>query len=206
MRKLFAAVLCLALMAATLGCAGAAEAGELQPVQKLEAETFGALTGQAKVNADYRSASGRGMVGYIDDPSSTVTFSLTAPMDGRYRVQVCSSSDTDCVNAAFRYYVNGNPDAAGTVAFAPYGWENWALYDLTVDLKAGENTLTFAHTGEEKAFAQLDYIQFYTCPLPAMILTLDGAPLDGFSPYVDSYDVRITGEELPRLICWRMMW
>ncbi len=197
-RKVCSLLLSMALMVATLGCVSAV-GGSVQPVQRLEAETSGTVTGQAKVVSDYNSASGRGIVGYIDDPDSTVTFRLLAPVDGNYRIQLCTSSGTDCTAASFSYYVNGDSANAQTVAFLPYGWDTWTLYNVTVSLTQGENTFTVAHTGQPLSYSQLDYINFYGCPLPDMQLALGGQPLENFSLTQTEYDIQVTGTDLPKV-------
>lgn len=144
---------------------------------KLEAEDaeLGGLA-EAVSRAD---ASGGKKVGKIDNTDSTVKFTLTAPEDGVYKVEVAADGSRDYPNPEHRYWVNGDISAAKVVQYRPEGWDNWILYPIEVELKKGENTLTFSHSGKQDSFAELDYIIFYKA-YPELTVTLDGAALEGF--------------------------
>ena len=146
-------------------------------VEKLEAE-HAALAGLARAVSN-GAASGGMKVGYIDDTSSTVTFTLKAPQDGTYRVEVAADGDPAFPSPGHQYWVNGDTANAKQIRYQAAGFDNWILYPIEVELKKGKNTLTFTHSGREASFAELDYINFYTA-YPKIKVTLGGKEWDGF--------------------------
>ena len=177
-------------------------------VVQLEAED-GELAGGAAVRGSregsYLNAtcSGNQWVSGIENTDASVTFTLAAPADGEYLVKLCLDSFSSQTNPGMRYWVNGDEGTARQSSFAiprefQYG-DSWYLFPIYVDLKAGENTLTLSHDGGESSTCELDYIRFFTCPVPDASITLDGRPLEGFSRDKWTYDVRVTGDALPLL-------
>ncbi len=153
--------------------------------QKLEAEDA-ALAGLAKV-VSHSAASGGKKVGTIDNTSSTVTFTLEAPKDGTYRIEVAADGDPAFPNPEHRYWVNGNNADSKVVQYKPAGWDNWNLYPIEVELKEGTNTLTFSHSGREKSFAELDYITFYTA-YPNLSVMVGGEEMEAFDMDTATYE------------------
>lgn len=169
-------------------------------VQMLQAEDA-AITGQCQVMQNYFTASRLACVGKVDDTSSTVTFTLEAPEAGRYLIQLCTGSGSDQVNAGYRYWTNGDEENAQIVRFHNYGWETWRLYDVYVDLQAGENTFTVSHTGEEKSYTQIDFIKFWSFPTPAASLTADGEAFAELDIQQQAYYYLVDSADLPELAC-----
>ncbi|MFI5729499.1 glycoside hydrolase domain-containing protein [Kribbella sp. NPDC051587] len=118
--------------------------------KRLEAEagTFGGL---ATALTTYY-ASNQGKAGKIDDASSYVELAYNAPYAGTYQLMVSGATGTQ-QPAAHNISVNGGPPQ--TVTYAPYAWDKWVLRGLTVQLKAGKNTIRVTKAG---GFAELDFI------------------------------------------------
>lgn len=166
------------------------EDAEVLPVKtKIEAETA-SLTSPART-VQRSDASGGVKVGYIDNQNALVTFTLQAPRDGVYRVEIASGSGTDQPNASHQYYVNGKKEEAQIVHYQPIGWDNWTLYPIEVELQEGENTLTITHSGLSSSFSELDYIVFYTSDPKVEALTLDGTAIEGFDRETLTYQVKV---------------
>lgn len=159
--------------------------------QKIEAEEA-TLTGKAKV-VERDDASGGKKVGTIDDVSSTVTFTLNVPEDGTYRIEIAADGDSAFPNPCHRYWVNGDEENAEIVRYEPKGWDIWNLYPIEVELEEGENTFTISHSGEEKSFAELDYIVFYRV-YPDVKVSVDGQELEDFS--IDTLDYCVDVDNL----------
>lgn len=156
--------------------------------EKLEAEDA-QLTGKAKV-VERGDASGGKKVGTIDDTESTVTFSLNAPADGTYTVEVAAGGDKAFPNPSHKYWTNGDKANAKVVKYEPKGWDIWNLYPVEVELKKGMNTLTFSHSGEANSFAELDYIVYYRA-YPQMSVSVGGEKLEGFAMNTSDYSVDV---------------
>lgn len=166
------------------------EDAQVHPVKtKIEAETA-SLTSPAKA-VQRSDASGGFKVGYIDNQNALATFTLQAPRDGVYRVEIASGSGTDQPNASHQYYVNGKKEEAQIVHYQPNGWDNWTLYPIEVELQEGENTLTITHSGLSSSFSELDYIVFYTSDPKVEALTLDGTAIEGFDRETLTYQVKV---------------
>jgi len=157
-------------------------------VEKLEAE-FAILRGKAKGVA-HKAASGGMKVGYIDDEDATVTFTLTAPRDGVYRIEVAAGGDPAFPYPGHKYWLNDDMDNAKQIYYQAAGFDNWILYPLELELKEGENTLTFTHSGRDLSFSELDYINFYTA-YPQIKLTIDGAEIEGFDMDKFTYEQEV---------------
>lgn len=165
---------------------------EVFPImEKIEAEDA-VLTSPAKAVAR-GEASGGYKVGYIDNTSAKVTFTLNAPEDGVYRIEVAADGDTASYpNPSHRYWINGDEENAQIVYYEKATvWDSWSVYALEAELKAGENTLTFSHSGLDNSFAELDYIIYYTAYPEDLVITLDGSKLDGFDQEILNYDVDV---------------
>lgn len=156
--------------------------------EKIEAESA-RLTGLAKV-VERDDASGGAKVGTIDNTEATVTFTLNAPADGTYRIEIAADGDPAFPNPCHRYWVNDDEGNAQTVRYEAKGWDIWKLYPVEVNLKKGENTFTISHSGEDNSFAELDYIVFYTS-YPDLSVEIGGETLEGFSTEITDYNVDI---------------
>lgn len=166
-------------------------------VEKLEAE-FAILRGKAKGVA-HKAASGGMKVGFIDDEDATVTFTLTAPRDGVYRIEVAAGGDQAFPYPGHKYWLNDDIANAKQIYYQVAGFDNWILYPLELELKEGENTLTFTHSGRDLSFAELDYINFYTA-YPQINLTIDGAEMEGFDMDKFTYEQEVADlSKLPQI-------
>lgn len=157
-------------------------------VEKLEAE-YAILKGKAKAVA-HNAASGGMKVGYIDDQESTVTFTLTAPRDGVYRIEVAADGDPAFPYPGHMYWVNDDISNAQQIYYQVAGFDNWILYPMELELKEGKNTLTFTHSGRDLSFAELDYINFYTA-YPQVKLMVDGVEMEGFDMDKSLYEQKV---------------
>lgn len=167
-------------------------------VEKLEAE-FAILKGKAKAVA-HNAASGGMKVGFIDDQDSTVTFTLTAPKDGVYRIEVAADGDPAFPYPGHKYWLNDDIANAKQIYYRVAGFDNWILYPLELELKEGKNTLTFTHSGRDLSFAELDYINFYTA-YPQINLTIDGAEMEGFDMDKFTYEQEVENlSEFPQIV------
>lgn len=172
---------------------------EVLPIKtKIEAE-MAQLSGLAK-KVERPDASGGYKVGTIDNTDSLVTFTLEAPADGTYRIELATDSGSDQPNGSHQYYVNGQKDQAEIVHYEPKGWDVWTLYPIEVELKKGTNTFTVTHSGLENSFSELDYIVFYRSYPQVEGLALDGEPLEGFDAETRTYEVQVEDlEKLPKV-------
>ena len=97
---------------------------------------------------------------------------LTAMADGAYTVMLryANGGETD---GTLQVYANGDAAGAQTVVFEQLnGWETWNEIPVNLNLKAGENTITFSRTAKEKGEVHIDRI---VCPLEPASFT--DAPL-----------------------------
>lgn len=95
-------------------------------------------------------------VGYINDPSSTVTFDVEVPSSGTYNLRVRYSNGAE-VPSAQAVSVNGGP--ASIVNYdTTYDWNGFQFRVVQVGLNAGSNTVQFRHHAN---FAELDQIEVY---------------------------------------------
>lgn len=156
--------------------------------EKIEAESA-QLSGLAKV-VERDDASGGAKVGTIDNTDAEVTFTLNAPEDGTYRIEIAADGDGEYPNPGHRYWVNGDEENAQIVRYEAKGWDIWDLYPVEVELKEGENTFTISHSGEDNSFAELDYIIFYTA-YPDLSVEIGGELLEGFATEISDYDVDV---------------
>jgi hypothetical protein len=97
------------------------------------------LTGEARV-VDSANASGGQKVGYLNGGSSITFNKIIAPMTGDYRITVAYFSG-DPRN--FYVSANGGAEQYYELPKTP-DWETVGLYDLTLPLNEGENTITFS--------------------------------------------------------------
>ncbi|WP_163505907.1 GDSL-type esterase/lipase family protein [Fodinicola acaciae] len=113
------------------------------PMLRYEAEATAnaALSGDAIRRIDGDRSSGGQRVGYIDVPnSSTLTFTVYAGKTGPHRAYIRGGNGMTTPCSHF-LSVNGGP--ASTVTYPNYGWEQWGVVGVTVNLNAGPNTLRF---------------------------------------------------------------
>jgi len=101
-------------------------------------------------------AVGGAKVGNINDPTSSVQFTVQAATAGTYTVNVRYDNGTGATST-HALAVNGL--SAGSVAYAPtVNWGRFGWAQKTVTLRAGANTLTFT---KGTGFAELDQIQVF---------------------------------------------
>lgn len=101
-------------------------------------------------------AKGGSKVGNINNPTSSVKFTVTAPTAGTYTMNVRYDNGT---GAASTHNVSVNGGATRAISYpktADWGRFGWA--QKTVALQAGTNTITFT---KGTGFAELDQIQLY---------------------------------------------
>ncbi|WP_305783660.1 family 43 glycosylhydrolase [Symbioplanes lichenis] len=108
-----------------------------------------------RANARYATggASNGVVVGGIDFPDSRVTFTVTVPRAGTYRLFTRFANGSDAGAASHTLTVNGV--TAGAVDYPVTGWDNWQTSERTVTLKAGTNTLAYAKGAN---YAEIDAI------------------------------------------------
>lgn len=111
------------------------------------------------VDVSVPGASGHRKVGYIDFDDSWVEFTVTAPADGLYGVDVRYSNGTGSTST-HRVSVNGA--SAGSVELPSNGWDNWIFAGLDLDLRAGENTVRLS---KGVGYAELDLIRVDARPI-----------------------------------------
>lgn len=110
----------------------------------------------ALTHAEVRSAPNAGdgrAVGHIDFADSTVTFTVTAPRTGTYRLYTRFGNGSG-TTATHQLAVNGV--AAGVVTYPQTGWDNWTTVERDVNLNEGRNTITY---GKGANYAELDLIE-----------------------------------------------
>ncbi|WP_343274646.1 family 16 glycoside hydrolase, partial [Ligaoa zhengdingensis] len=133
----------------------------LQGFSTVRYEAEDALVEGSPIRIEERSdASGGAKVGGIDNATCMVTFTVNAPKAGDYKVVICADGSPSYPNPSHIYYVNGDVDNAKIVNYPdPEGWNIWKLYEITVALNEGDNTITFKYNDTMNAtFAELDYI------------------------------------------------
>jgi GH43 family beta-xylosidase len=114
---------------------------------RIEAETA-VLTGTARVTA-HPSASGGAKVGGIQTSDSSATLEINVPASARYSLVIRSSNGSQRRAAAtHRLTVNGSEPQA--VRYENAGWNVWSNVFLTVELKAGVNSIRITQ-GENAA-------------------------------------------------------
>jgi lysophospholipase L1-like esterase len=130
------------------------------PVTRWEAENPAyTVVNDADHPAD-ASASGGSKTGHIDNPDSYLQYTITAPYTGQYRMYVRADNgmSTTCTHLLT---VDGGP--AVTVSYPSYGWGNWTMTGVNVQMNQGTNTLTFA---KGDCYAEIDSIDFATLGAP----------------------------------------
>ncbi|MET9956096.1 family 43 glycosylhydrolase [Streptomyces sp. NPDC006339] len=108
---------------------------------------------------DARDAWGGRAVGHIDEPDSFVEFRVFAAASGPHTLSVrYGNGSLDAVGApapaSHTLTVNGAP--AGTVDYPYTGWDAWQRREVTVELRAGWNTLRL---GKGERFTELDAVE-----------------------------------------------
>ncbi|WP_161594211.1 CBM35 domain-containing protein [Paenibacillus sp. CFBP13512] len=146
------------------GTVGSAELDyiQLQPVGdfKVRVEAEDAKINDARV-ARSSFASNRQFVGNIDNPNSSVTFSVYAPKGGTYKMEVGYGNGT---TGDSTQNISVNNQASTTITYPKTG--GWIanipnigtrkIITVPVTLKQGENTIAF---NKGTGYAELDYIE-----------------------------------------------
>ena len=121
-------------------------------------------------------------VGFVASPADTINFKISVPQDGDYLTFLRASSANGSIGSpAHAVYVNGDIENKTIVSYpATCGWDDFSDYPVMLSLKAGENTITVAGTGEPNANADLDRIAVFmpgtwSCAQPEGIITLNHA-------------------------------
>ncbi|MCR5793551.1 MAG: family 43 glycosylhydrolase, partial [Lachnospiraceae bacterium] len=115
-----------------------------------------ALTSPAAV-ASNGGAHGGKKVGWIDNTSAKIDFTVNVESAGTYNIGVFADGEA---NAVHTYKVNGGE--AQTVTYTKsHGWDNWEEYPIAVQLNAGDNHIVFSNANDGGPYAELDYIQVY---------------------------------------------
>lgn len=106
----------------------------------------------AKVRSGAKNASNGKVVGKIDHNGSYVDIKVFVPRSGKHTAMVGYANGSK-TTASHKLSVNGGK--ATTVSYDKTGWDNWKKAKVSVDLKAGWNTLRFQNG---KAYAELDFL------------------------------------------------
>jgi hypothetical protein len=97
------------------------------------------------VEANHTGFTGTGFVNYDNTVGSSVTWTVNAPSAATASVTIRYANGTT-TNRPMDVAVNGTVVAAG-VAFAGTGsWDSWATTTVSVNLRAGTNTIRAAAT------------------------------------------------------------
>lgn len=101
-------------------------------------------------------AAGGKKIGYINNPTSKVQFTVQAPSAGTYKMNVRYDNGTGSTST---HNVSVNGGTASAISYAPtVNWGRFGWAQQTVTLNAGSNTITFT---KGTGFAELDQIQLY---------------------------------------------
>lgn len=101
-------------------------------------------------------AAGGKKIGYINNPTSKVQFTVQAPSAGTYTMNVRYDNGTGSTST---HNVSVNGGTASAISYAPtVNWGRFGWAQQTVTLNAGSNTITFT---KGTGFAELDQIQLY---------------------------------------------
>ncbi|MDI5966465.1 GDSL-type esterase/lipase family protein [Streptomyces sp. SL13] len=130
------------------------------PVTRWEAENPAYTTVQDADHPADTTASGGSKTGHIDNADSFLRYSINAPYTGQYRMYVRADNGMGTV-CTHNLTVDDAP--AVTVSYPSYGWGNWTMTGVNVQLNQGANTLTFA---KGDCYAEIDSIDFATLGAP----------------------------------------
>lgn len=111
------------------------------------------------VDVSVAGASGGRKVGYIDHTDSWVEFTVDAPRDGTYGVDVRYSNG---IGSTSTHLLSVNGGAPRAVALPSNGWDNWLFAGVEADLHAGTNTLRLT---KGDGYAELDFIRVDAHPI-----------------------------------------
>ena len=116
---------------------------------RIEAET-GTVT-HATVRETSTASQGKVVAG-IDFEDSTVELTVFAASAGNHTLHIGYAAGY----GAAQHELSVNGEVVGLVDYPDHGWENWTEVPVDVDLKAGENTITFRY---HDRWAELDYVE-----------------------------------------------
>ncbi|MBD0739392.1 hypothetical protein BGM09_07990 [Streptomyces sp. CBMA29] len=130
------------------------------PVTRWEAEDPGYASVHDADLPSSPTASGGVKAGHIDNADSYLQYVITAPYTGGYRMYVRGGNGmgTACTHLLT---INGGP--ATTVTYPSYGWDEWSMTGIDVQLQQGVNTVRFA---KGACYAEIDAIDFATLGSP----------------------------------------
>ncbi|SFF79840.1 Lysophospholipase L1 [Actinacidiphila alni] len=130
------------------------------PVTRWEAENPAYATVHDADLPSSPTASGGVKAGHIDNADSYLQYTITAPYTGAYRMYVRGGNGmgTTCTHLLT---VNGG--SAVTVSYPAYGWDEWSMTGVDVQLQQGANTVRFA---KGACYAEIDAIDFATLGAP----------------------------------------
>mgnify|MGYP001800333001 CR=1 FL=1 len=128
--------------------------------QRIEAETA-QLTGVASTNTNHTGFSGSGFVDKFTIKGAAVTFTVNAEAAGAYNTTLRYSpgpnGPSNNGTKALSIYVNGT-DIKDTNLASTGTWKTWKNKTEVLNLKAGNNTITYQHNNDDNGIVNLDYI------------------------------------------------
>ena len=132
-----------------------------RPVDRIEAE-MGQAVGAARVRSDHDGYSGDGFVGDITTVGSGVRFTYYSSTGGQRPIVVrYSAGDTGSDQATERMLSLTVNDVPGprAVLQPTESWSEWALVAGTLELQAGENTITIFAAAGDNGWVNIDYVE-----------------------------------------------
>jgi uncharacterized repeat protein (TIGR02543 family) len=116
-----------------------------------------ALSGGAGIENSHTGFSGTGFVGGMDTVGSAAEFKVNAPYAGSYSINLRYSNGSDNIDKTMSMYVNGMK--IRKIDLFSFGdWNRWSDRYDNVDLKTGENTITYKYDSGDGGNVNLDSI------------------------------------------------
>ena len=144
MKKLLSCILAIVMAVSVLPLQLAVSAASFEisngAAYKLEAEDYTSIVG-GKILQDPAASGGK----YIGDfyEGNEISFGLNVAQAGTYKLVFSVGTPNDCTAS-----VKVNGAEVGTFAIAKTGeWQNYAAYELEVELAEGEQTISLKNTG-----------------------------------------------------------
>ncbi|UOQ83300.1 CBM35 domain-containing protein [Hymenobacter sp. 5414T-23] len=123
-----------------------------------EAESPQNILVQANRGGYWGGANGGGYVGDMTNRgNSSLTFTVTVPTAGTYTIHSRYAAALSGIST-MSVYVNGQ-DVVQARYPSTANWDAWSLQAVTVQLRAGSNTVKYQYDADDTGWINLDYIQ-----------------------------------------------